>query len=291
MSVGLQKRLYEMEVDPPAEVWNRLSAVLDEINSDNKLSEKIYGAAATPGYNSWEKIKNVLDEDAASSVTKTRIFNFRRLAVAAIFIGIIVSAYFLFFNKQNESTGITTVEPPVKKAESVVTGNNENKVAPPTSINLTPIATTDKQQKLNPAVKPGSVKIQTTNPSLNKVNEDGPVLLASIGDEVQNKDHLGDKIFKEPIDDLSMVASNSNYVSIVSADGRLVKIPSHLAGLAPYLQQKPGESDYLDILFEESVYWKDKFKEWREKLAQSPVTPSFDNFFDIIGLLKTIQEN
>ena len=43
MNSELQKRLYEMEVMPPAAVWEKLSVNIDEINADNSIAKKVYG--------------------------------------------------------------------------------------------------------------------------------------------------------------------------------------------------------------------------------------------------------
>ena len=48
MNSELQKRLYEMEVMPPAAVWEKLSINIDEINADNPIAKKVLDAALTP---------------------------------------------------------------------------------------------------------------------------------------------------------------------------------------------------------------------------------------------------
>ena len=48
MNSGVQKRLYEMEVTPPASVWEKLSVNIDEINADNLIGKKVLDAELTP---------------------------------------------------------------------------------------------------------------------------------------------------------------------------------------------------------------------------------------------------
>ena len=56
MNSELQKRLYEIEVMPPAAVWEKLSVDIDEINADNSIAKKVYDAALTPPAAAWENI-------------------------------------------------------------------------------------------------------------------------------------------------------------------------------------------------------------------------------------------
>jgi len=57
MNSELQKRLYDMEVMPPAAVWEKLSVNIDEINADNSIAKKVLGAALTPPAAAWENIR------------------------------------------------------------------------------------------------------------------------------------------------------------------------------------------------------------------------------------------
>ena len=61
MNSELQKRLYEMEVMPPAAVWEKLSVNIDEINADNLISKKVLDAELTPPANAWQNISIAID--------------------------------------------------------------------------------------------------------------------------------------------------------------------------------------------------------------------------------------
>lgn len=285
----LKNRLYEMEVDPPAEVWNRLSASLDEINADNSIAQKLDILEIDPAYTAWEKIKYELQDSPTIAKRKTIQVPFRRLAAAAIFIGLVISAYFLFFNKQNSGDNIVKTDTPntTEKTASPETQTPDSKKPEIPDDNLATV-TQIKPQRTQTGVILAGYKSNNL-PSSNRIAPAEP--LYSSGNEPEMTEEIKEKIFKEQIDDLSLIASNDRYVSMISADGRMVKIPARFSNLAPYLQDKSSANDYLDILFEESTYWKEKFREWRQKLAQSSVPPSVNNFFDIIGLLNSIQDN
>lgn len=287
----LKNRLYEMEVDPPEEVWNRLSASLDEINTDNSIAQKMETLEIDPAYAAWEKIKYELQDSPTIAKRKIIEVRFRRVAAAAILVGLVVSAYFLFFNKQNSGSDIVKTDIPktTEKTVSPETKTPESKKPEVIDDNPATLAQIKPHRTQAGVMQAGyrSANLST----LNRIAPAEPIQLNSNGNEPEMTEEIKEKIFKEQIDDLSLIASNDRYVSMVSADGRMVKIPARFSNLAPYLQDKSSANDYLDILFEESTYWKEKFREWRQKLAQSSVTPSVNNFFDIIGLLSSIQDN
>lgn len=288
----LKNRLYEMEVNPPDEVWTRLAASLDELNADNSIAEKMQTLEVDPQYSAWEKIKYELHDSPATTIKKRSIvITFRKLAAAAILAGLVLSVYFLFFNKQNSGNDIVKTDTPEtteKTISPVIKTPDINK--PEVSDDNLATATPIKPQRAQAGVMLAGFK-SANLPASNRIARAEPLQLTSTGNESEMTEEIKEKIFKEQIDDLSLIASNDRYVSMVSADGRMVKIAARFSNLAPYLQDKSSANDYLDILFEESTYWKEKFREWRQKLAQSAVTPSVDNFFDIIGLLNSIQDN
>src|SRR5688572_32495472 len=94
MNSELQKRLYEMEVMPPAAVWEKLSINIDEINSDNPIAKKVLDASLTPPAAAWEKISIAIGiEEKKEPAKRGVIINFKRLAAAAIFIGVVITAW------------------------------------------------------------------------------------------------------------------------------------------------------------------------------------------------------
>ncbi len=97
------------------------------------------------------------------------------------------------------------------------------------------------------------------------------------------------KSFDRSIDDLSSVTSDQNYLTMVNANGRLVKIPNQLASLAPHLQDKPISEDIYEVMFGEGTYWKETLNEWRKKIVAAPVT-SGDAFTSFVELLKNVQD-
>ena len=275
MSSELQRKLYSMEVEPPATVWTRLADALDEINADNRIAAKFEVAEADPGYGSWQKILHVL---YPAQPQQSKVRHMLPYAMAAILVGLLIGIYFIFFNIQPGSEIAAT--PAEEKRETI----DSTPLRSDTSKNLIRI---DMHRPAESARETYAVnRNQIPEPRNRNVNR------TVANAEPPLSSELEEKTFNQPLDDLSFVASNTGYMTMVNADGRLVKIPEKYSTIAPYLQDKTEYPEYiLDVLMHEDAYWKDKITKWRQKLAESNVAPSYDGFFEFINLLKNIQEN
>jgi hypothetical protein len=284
MNSEFQKRLYEMEVMPPAAVWEKLSVNIDEINADNSIAKKVFDATLTPPAAAWENISIAIGTEEKKEPTKKGVvINFRRLAAAAIFIGVVITAWIVFRNNKTNDT-LAGVQNGIKtKTAADSNSSNEKKVE-----NI-------QQPDLS------SISIATINPeTINKVkrdrsesNRNNRIYAAAQTANVQyaslNSETPGGNSFGQSIDDLSLVTADQNYLTMVNANGRLVKIPAQFANLAPHLQNKPVSEDYYEVMFGEGAYWKETLNEWRKKVASLPVS-SGDAFTSFIELLKTVQD-
>lgn len=275
-----------MEVPPPLQAWDKLSAKLNEINTDAVVASKMLQAELTPPAGVWENIKNsFLIEEKPGTEKKTVIINLKKLAVAAIFIGLMATAWLLFFNQPKETNNIATTHtteqtPSIlseKKEPDSENGGSEPKAIISDIATVTPIK---KNQTKKTAYSIPSAFVQTKHFIPPAEMDNNPSLAIQ-------KEVPGNKLFDQPIDDLSMIAANEHYMTMVNANGRMVKIPAHLAHLAPRLQDKPITEDYFEILYGEGAFWKDKLNTWRQKLATSPVA-SGDIFSNMVELLKSM---
>ena len=285
MNSELQKRLYEIEVMPPAAVWEKLSVDIDEINADNSIAKKVYDAALTPPAAAWENISIAFSpEEKKEPVKRGVVINFRRLAAAAIFMGVIITGWIVFRNNNRNDTLAGVQNGIETKTATDTNSNNEKKV----------------ENIQQPDISPGT-SIATINPeTITKNNRNrsesarnNRIYAASQTANVQyaalNSETPGGNSFGQSIDDLSLVTSDQNYFTMVNANGRLVKIPAEFANLAPHLQNKPVSEDYYEVMFGEGTYWKETLNEWRKKVASLPVS-SGDAFTSFIELLKTVQD-
>jgi len=285
MNSELQKRLYDMEVMPPAAVWEKLSVTIDEINADNPIAKKVLDAVLTPPAAAWENISIAIGtKEKKEPVKRGVVLNFKRLAAAAVFIGVVITAWIVFRNNNTNDT-----------LAGVKTG-----IEPKTATDTNSIIEKKVENIQQPDISPGT-SIATIDPETNsksKRNKSGGtrnnrIYAASQTSNVQyaalNSETPGGNSFGESIDDLSLVTSDQNYFTMVNANGRMVKIPAQFANLAPHLQNKPISEDYYEVMFGEGAYWKETLNEWRKKVASLPVS-SGDAFTSFIELLKTVQD-
>src|SRR6185503_2978887 len=128
MNSEMQRRLYDMEVTPPDAVWQKLSLNIDEINEDNRVAQKVLNAELTPPAGVWEKIDSTINFIENSPVQKKgTVINLRRLAVAALLIGVVVTAWIVIRNN-NDRTGLAGIENPAPEQTSPNTNSTqENK--------------------------------------------------------------------------------------------------------------------------------------------------------------------
>ena len=63
MSERLQNKMYDYEVTPPANLWEKIAAELDESELVHKFPSKLYEIEITPPSVAWNKIKTTLDTE------------------------------------------------------------------------------------------------------------------------------------------------------------------------------------------------------------------------------------
>ena len=288
MNSGLQKRLYEMEVAPPASVWEKLSANIDEINADNLVGKKVLNAELHPPASAWENINVAINTGEKKEPAKIGFtVHFKRLAAAAIFIGVIITAWILFRNNTAPDE-LVGVEDGVEKTTTAPNGAENIKDS---NFTDSPVDRATLKKQDMPAVSANKTFVSNQRrPKRNNFSRRKNDLTAqrTTAQYASLNEPLGNS-FNQSIDDLSLVTSDQNYLTMVNANGRLVKIPAQFANLAHHLQNKPVSEDYYEVMFGEGTYWHETLNEWRRKVASLPVS-SGDAFTSFIELLKTVQD-
>lgn len=322
MNSEMQRRLYEMEVTPPIAVWERLSLDIDEINEDNLIAIKILDAELTPPASAWEILSSNIDEinednrlaskvlnaeltpppsvwekiDSTINVAEEKPFqkkgtviNLRRLAAAAIFIGIIATAWIILRNNSGPKSLAETKKPTQQKtsADTNRSTKNENPDLIDNSIDRSTLTQSEAPKISQDKILASNEQPQQINKTNNLPKRRIDLTAQPATAEFASLNEPLNKNFNEPIDDLSLVTSDQNYLTMVNANGRLVKIPTQLASLAPHLQDKPVSEDIYEVIFGEGTYWKETLNEWRKKLISTP--SSGDAFTSFVELLKTVQ--
>ena len=297
MPGSLKNKLQQFEIAPPPAVWDKISRQLDEefVAADNHLAAKLEATSIAAPAGAWDKINaeltgNTFTEDQPAKVIPL----FKRIAFAAIVIGILLFAglYYLNSNKP-ESNIVKTV--PEKTTPSVAateqpkqpdTGSstliaaNEKPAPAFTKVNNRPLpkpripsqnvaATVDHTP--NPEQAP-LYDLQTVS-ALQPVSVSAPPL----------RDEKGNIIL-----DASLISSpDDEYITVTGPNGKQTKISSKFLNCLGYINATLTSNE-VDT---RAIQCKTQFEEWRKKiLAQPAFIPTANNFFDIFELKDLLQE-
>jgi hypothetical protein len=302
MSEELKNKLYNYEVNPPGTTWSRLAAILDDENS--LLTQKLYSLEVTPPNGAWAGVEQALEEarvenydarlynfEAAPpvdtwgkildgleaektlpTISPARRFNpFIKYAIAACILGVIAFAAFQFLKtRTGHSVAAVTVVPP-KSPETVPSAGQKNSASPETVIsNNLPkedTAITTKQQRKKTLLQQTGYMTQLANPMIADVNS-------------QPSENFQQAVLRGEVPgNCSLISETDPYMTFMNPEGYLIRISKKLAetlGCIYSQNSDPCES---------------QINEWRNKVAQSPVNSSTDNFMDVLNIIKSAQNN
>lgn len=256
MSSQLQNKLLHYEAEPPAEVWNKIAATLDD-TAPLSVSEKLYRFEALPSGGIWEKIRARIDEQTKEVRKAVPLFikyrkplKYSGAVAAMIIIAVLIS---LLIGKKTESE--LTADPLIHK-----------------------VAKNNSDTAMNQGAKQIS---QPVTRSLQKHDEKVSLLKNKI---VKSRRMYPENSFSLPEDFLTRMAERNpivnasvlpeKYMIYSDEDGNAVRLPKKIfsAFACPV--------DNYDC--------KQRLKDLREKFASSALTPDFTG---ILEILKTLQEN
>lgn len=311
MSEDLKKKMHDFEVNPPAMVWDKLAAELNEIPA--ALGQKINAIQVAPPAGMWDKITSSIDEEATlqfpsklaamevappttawKNISTTlhendqqsspgRVIPFFRYAVAAsVVLALAFGAYRLFFNHSAVPESVVLNEEqknetPVIKNDTAPSQSNDQvdttkTIIPSNNLPKEDLAVTTGQHHQNTKI----VQRQQAAAYMNQLVNTSKVATVS-NFNFENVNLKGNI----PANNFYVNNSNENrYLIFVNPDGKLVKISKKLAEQLGCIYGSGNDQQCLD-----------KVKQWKDKIAQAPVSASTDNFMDIINMLKSLQEN
>lgn len=286
-----KKRLYDLEVAPPVQVWDKINIALDE--EDLKLGSKLYEAAIEPPAGIWNKIAEEIDEPAAKVVPLPFIKRVRpllRYAAAAILITALVFAGNLILNTGGEDPitvqGTTTItNPGIPPSTGSTEENSSNNLPDPSTDRVI----TDNLERNTRSVssRPVLALAPSTRAShmIYSEYENQPAVLQSNFslDELENGlQQLNGGVFSFTDDGYATQALN-RYVTLIRPDGYVIRMSTKFADMIGCMYSSGVVNDNEDC--------RQQINQWRTRMAKAPVTPSPDNFMDILSLLNSLQEN
>lgn len=236
--------LYPLEVDAPASAWPVIASSL-EPPIEHDLSSTLREASVPPPSAIWNEIEKKLDQPSSPR------FNWKRYAAAAVMAGILFcSAYFLSSPKNDKLAGIK--KPMVSPERS------------PAATNDLPVIT--QQQLDDRALEQSRQTYASVEPDRKKISR-----IASGYEFSSSNDIIGDEITEEGL-------PNDRYVVLMTPDGNFIRVSKKLGDLVCCVS---GE--------EEDPTCKEQVGKWQKQLAAAELSHSGD-FGDILRLVSALQQ-
>jgi hypothetical protein len=269
MSERLQNKMYDYKVTPPANLWEKIAAELDESELTHEFPSKLYEIEIIPPAAIWNKIQTTLDAEEVELPRHKKVFPIFRYTVAAAIIGLIAFGSIQLLKDKSTNKEIVQQKEKLTSKDSTtpLTTVNENNTI--TSQKNDDTALEESKQTLAKLDIPVRKKIKNVSKNyfiqsaLNtrEINSDPNTENAIANEETKNN-----------------VAGR--YIAVMTPDCNVVRISKKLDHLVCCVSgDDPG------------TVCKDQLQQWREKIACSNIAASPANFMDIVSLVNSLQEN
>lgn len=308
MSSGLQHKMYNYEVLPPAGVWEKIDAEIDESAMHRKYPSLLRNSQVTPPVHAWNRIAAALDEVAlvtdygarlaaieiAPPATvwnkintsldgekeillsaRRRIFPFLRYAAAAAVIALVAfgALQLLKPNKGNQEI-VSKQMPASKEIETPIPAIKEQN----TSLVSDKIIAAEDETRNDAALEASKKTLATLNkPSSTKMDIAAGYYFEH--DIVTGTTRGLDEYFVPPQDDPPGNPSAGRYIILMTPDGNIIRMSKKLSDLVCCVSGEEQDEECID-----------QIKKWRKKIADSPANQSPGNFMDILSLVSSLQE-
>lgn len=268
--------LRNIQVAPPIHVWNRITAALDEPALVTDYAARLAAIEMTPPVNAWDKIKTSLDAEKEIEVpARRKISSFLRYAAAAAVIGLMALAAMQLLKPNKGGNEIASEKiPATKKTETPIPAINEETTSPVTDKNIAAAV-----ERRNDAALEASKK---TFAILNKPSSTKMDIAAGYyfdHDIVTGTTRGLNDYFVPPQDELSGNTSADRYIILMTPDGNIIRMSKKLSDLVCCVSGEEQDEDCID-----------QMKKWRKKIADSPANHSPGNFMDILSLVSSLQD-
>lgn len=293
MSGNWQHRILHSDIPPPPDAWSKIADQLEEEYKvgDIMISQKMLDFEISPPPFFFDNVLSALNAEKHAS-RPARMINFpvRRIAIAAVTIGLIVMTLVYFLGPGISSTtknSTAKLTPSLPDANTVPpsatdkAGNNK-----PTPVILDPSLASLSPNPIKRLVQPS---YRNTRNGRNVRHKSlNPVLAANASSSISVTappiyDDNGNIIMDESL----VSAPDENYIIVTSPNGEQTKISRKFLKMLTALNRGKDNS-YLNA---ENFQWKMRFEEWRSKLLQqASYIPTANNFLDIMDLKEMLQD-
>lgn len=306
MADNVQDILRNLEVNPPPGIFDKISVQLvAELNSFQPFENKLYNLEIAPPVESKANIFALLDQREEESSTPGRkapvisLFS-RRIAVAALIVGVISASALFLFNADFKSGTVaktSSVPRPAPEAQRAAPGitlpadtneadadlasNNEIPVTRSTTRNYKPPRPRRQLQVSQPqkTSEPDSYISYAELEDLSEFKHSTPIAVEA--------PPIRDKQGRIIMDEELITADDPQYIIVTSPNGEQTRLSKKFINTLSYMNGELRASD----INRDGAEWKKRFDQWRNHFVQQAAfIPAASNFLDIFELKELMQE-
>lgn len=266
---SLRDKMRNYEVPPPAGVWDRVAAALDEAEQGSNFVTALQQMEATPPPAAWKNISSSLETGATEMPAVRSVY--RRLPqivryAAAVVLLLLATTYGvmrLTSDVEESEAPIVSNPPSVSKDSPGTRPVNPNDAV---AANPTAAPSTDVRTQAEPASREAAVHFaRNTRSNSAAVAETLPASQAARAIYTYN-DHV------------PKIADR--YITLLTPDGSFIRMAKKWGNL---LCCVAGEEQDMDC--------KNQLKAWQDKLAESSILSAPGNFMDIVTLVNSLNDD
>lgn len=275
----IQSRLYNIQIAPPVHAWQRIAASLNETALVSDYAKKLAGIEVAPPVNVWNKIKDTLDADVVDLPKHRRFSPLMKYAAAAAIIGVLAWGGIRLIN--NKTTGNEVVRQNlIKPKENSETSPVNNQPEIPVET----IGTTDVAAALDEAGNDAALEASKktyakldVSAAHSKIKKAARFYFGSSEED----DYQGGVTRSPGINEIMPGAEIADrYIILMTPDGNIIRMSKKLSDMVCCVSGEEQDKDCID-----------QMKKWREKIANPAGAHSPGNFMDILSLLTSLQDN
>jgi len=278
LSLSFPSRLHQASAEPPAHVWQQIAAALDEPVLVRDYAEKLTELAIAPPPAAWEKIAQALDsEKIIPQIRPRKISPLYRYAAAAAIIGFLAWGGVRLFNGSSGENTVARQENPAPGIPEVITPGENGIHSFDETIAVSDIAASIEEARNDAALEASKKTFAKLDPATarGKIKNAAGFFFNTASYEPAVTRGFGLMPEETPGIDIS-----NRYIILMTPDGNIIRMSKKLKELICCVSGEEQDKDCID-----------QMKKWRERLANPSASHSSSNFMDILHLVNSMQEN
>ncbi|HET9057907.1 MAG TPA: hypothetical protein VFN30_13760 [Chitinophagaceae bacterium] len=283
--------MQHLEVTPPEVAWSYISTQLDAnaVRGEAAIQKKMKNFNEEPPAIVWNAVEKHLNKSTGKIVfiPQHKKDFYLRYAAAAVLVGFITIGITLYLsnNKKNFLAGDST-----KKNSSAEVFGNDTSLATQSPLNSENVERKNSEPEIVSVTNKSSRFSSGTHAKYAHMHAFNGFVLQKAAPRSytdQNRTYEDVKLVAPNLNDNALLGINSlkandDYFVTTGPNGEIVRVSNKLSEVLPLLDEGTLAQEYLDVVIKESIAWKQRLYNLRNKLNK--ISPSPDNFFDIVQL-------